>query len=251
MLLQMYASPTISIALETSIRVADSLLLLLLFLSRSSKCTWLAAYQALISDTFSPRDVYWCIWEEKANWVVAWPRSQSFVKMFPLFTSLPLSISPHSLSLPLALSLFAMRGQEWSGEMRCSISVFLLACAIENTARQGPRQQIGEMQMGGEKAPRWHSGPARMWLQPPGWSQHWQSAPIDGWTKPGTGCENGWGQSGNLTQTNKMKDREELPAKAFRQYKSQSNLLTANWAQEECLHQYKWAWQQEWLSFSW
>lgn len=144
-----------------------------------------------------------------------------------------------------------MRGQEWSEEMRCSISVFLLACAIENTARQGLCQQIGEMQMGGEKAPQWQSGPARMWLQPPGWSQHWQSVPIDGWTKPGTGCENGWGQSGNLTQTNKMKDREELPAKAFRQYKSQSNLLTANWAQEDCLHRYKSTQQRDWLLFSW
>lgn len=36
------------------------------------------------------------------------------------------------------------------------------------------------------------------------------------------------GQSGNVTQTKKMKDGEELPTKAFRQYKSQSNLLTAN-----------------------
>lgn len=110
--------------------------------------------------------------------------------------------------------------------------IFLLACAIENTTRQGPRQQIREMQMGGEKAPWWQSGPARMWLQPPGWSQHWQSAPIDGWTKPGTGCENGWGQSGNLTQTNKMKDREELLAKGFWQHKSQSNFLPANRAQK-------------------
>lgn len=75
--------------------------------------------------------------------------------MFPLFAFLPLSITT-------APSPFAMRGQECSEEMRCSISVFLLACAIENTTRQGPRQQIGEMQMGGEKAPRWHSGPARM-----------------------------------------------------------------------------------------
>lgn len=168
-----------------------------------------------------------------------------------LYLPASLNLTSFPLSPPLSLfPLFAMRGQEWSGEMRCSISVFLLACAIENTARQGPRQQIGEMQMGGEKAPRWQSGPARMWLQPPGWSQHWQSAPIDGWTKPGTGCENGWGQSGNLTQTNKMKDREELPAKAFRQYKSQSNLLTANWAQE-CLHRYKCARQREWLLFCW
>lgn len=58
-----------------------------------------------------------------------------------------------------------MRSQEWSGEMRCSISVvffFLLACAIENTARQGPCQQIGEMQMGGEKAPWWHLDPVQM-----------------------------------------------------------------------------------------
>lgn len=165
----------------------------------------------------------------------------------PLYLPASLNLT----SFPLSPSLFAMRGQKWSREMRCSISVFLLACAIENTARQGPRQQIGEMQMGGEKAPRWRPGPARMWLQPPGWSQHWQSAPIDGWTKPGTGCENGWGQSGNLTQTNKMKDREELPAKAFRQYKSQSNLLTANWAQEDSLHRYKCARQREWLSFSW
>lgn len=185
---------------------------------------------------------------KKANWVVAWPESRYFMNMFPIFASLPLSISPHSpspLSLFLPLSLFATWVQEWPGEMRCSISVFLLACAIENTARQGPRQQIREMQMGGEKAPWWQSGPAPMWLQPPGWSQHWQSAPIDGWTKPGTRCENGWGQSGNLTQTNKMKDREELPAKAFRQYKSQSNLLTANWAQEDCLHWYKCGRQQE------
>ena len=44
------------------------------------------------------------------------------------------------------------------------------------------------------------------------WSQHWQSEGIDGWTKRGTGCENGWGQRGNLTQTNRMKDREELLA---------------------------------------
>lgn len=146
----------------------------------------------------------------------------------------------------------ALRSQEWSGEMRCGISVvfffffFLLACAIENTARQGPCQQIGEMQMGGEKAPRWHLDPVQMWLQPPGWSQHWQSASIDGWTKQGTGCENGWGQSGNLTQTKKMKDGEELPTKAFRQYKSQSNLLTANWAQE-CVHQYKLPLTTGWL----
>ena len=165
-------------------------------------------------------------------------------------TSFPLPSPP----LPSSLLFFflPMRVQEWSGEMRCGIRVFfLLACATENPARQGPRQQIGEMQMGGENAPRWRSGPARMWLQPPGWSQHWQSAPIDGWTKPGTGCENGWGQSGNLTQTNKMKDREELPAKAFRQYNSQSNLLTANWAQEDCLHRYKCGRHREWLSFSW
>lgn len=81
----------------------------------------------------------------------------------PLY--LPASLNLTSFPLPpvsLSLSPFAMRGQERSGEMRCSISVFLLACAIENTARQGPRQQIGEMQMGGEKAPRWQSGPARM-----------------------------------------------------------------------------------------
>lgn len=154
-----------------------------------------------------------------------------------LHRNVPPLCFPASLNHRPPPSPFAMRGQECSEEMRCSISVFLLACAIENTTRQGPRQQIGEMQMGGEKAPRWHAGPARMWLQPPGWSKHWQSAPIDGWTKPGTGCENGWSQSGNLTQTNKMKDREELPAKAFRQYKSQSNLLTANWAWEECVHQ--------------
>lgn len=80
-----------------------------------------------------------------------------------LYLPASLNLTSFPLSPPLSLfPLFAMRGQEWSGEMRCSISVFLLACAIENTARQGPRQQIGEMQMGGEKAPRWQSGPARM-----------------------------------------------------------------------------------------
>ena len=43
----------------------------------------------------------------------------------------------------------------------------------------------------------------------------------------------GGGRVGELnTQTNKMKDREALPAKAFRQHKSQSNLLTANCAAE-------------------
>lgn len=171
----------------------------------------------------------------------------------PLYLAASLNLSSFSLLLPRSFFFFFFSwcGQEWSGEMRCSISVFLLACATENTARQGPRQQIGEMQMGGEKAPWWRSGPARMWLQPPGWSQRWQSAPIDGWTKLGTGCENGWGQSGNLTQTNKMKDREELPAKAFQQHKSQSNLLTANWAQEDCLHRYKCSRHREGLSFGW
>ena len=133
--------------------------------------------------------------------------------------SLPSCLSQSYLILSLAL--FTMRGQERSEKWGAALVgfVFLLACAIENSARQGPRQQIGEMQMGSEKAPWWLSGPVRTWLQPPGWSQRWQSVPIDGWTKPGTGCENGWGQSGNLTRTNKMKDKEELPAKPFRQYK--------------------------------
>lgn len=219
----------------------------LLCLSPTSKYRWPAAFQALISDTFSIVmfiDVF-----EKKRQIEPLPelRANPSWNWSPSLT--------HCLSqsqlIPSLSSLVAMRGQEWSEEMRCSISVFLLACAIENTARQGLCQQIGEMQMGGEKAPQWQSGPARMWLQPPGWSQHWQSVPIDGWTKPGTGCENGWGQSGNLTQTNKMKDREELPAKAFRQYKSQSNLLTANWAQEDCLHRYKSTQQRDWLLFSW
>lgn len=84
------------------------------------------------------------------------------------------------------------------------MSVFLLACAIENSARQGPSQQIGEMQMGGEKAPRWLSVAPPL-PQPPSHPcssviaaarQDEVSAdkvrPADGWTKPGTGCENGW-----------------------------------------------------------
>lgn len=171
-------------------------------------------------------------------------KSRSFSNVPPLY--LPASVSLHSLSPPLffpPLTLFApcksRSGLEKWGAALVSFFFFLLACAVENAARQGRRQQIREMQMGGEKAPWWQSGSAPMWLPPPGWSQHWQSAAIDGWTKPGTGCENGWGRSGNLTQTNKMKDREELPAKAFRQYKSQSNLLTANWAQEDFLRPYK------------
>lgn len=92
--------------------------------------------------------------------------------------------------------------------------MLLLACAIESDKRQGLSQQIRETQMGGEKLPG-GSSLAWMWLWEPGWSQHWQSVWIDGWTKLGTGCENGWGQRGNLTQTNRMKDREELPAKVF------------------------------------
>lgn len=84
------------------------------------------------------------------------------------------------------------------------MSVFLLACAIENSARQGPSQQIGEMQMGGEKAPRWLSVAAPLPRPPshPCWSviaaarQDEVSAdkvrPVDGWTKPATACENGW-----------------------------------------------------------
>lgn len=124
----------------------------------------------------------------------------------------------------------ARRGLE---KWRAALVLGSFACLCNRKhSPQGPCQQIGEMQMGGEKAPRWHLDPVQMWLQPPGWSQHWQNASTDGWTKRGTGCENGWGQSGNLMQTKKMKEGEELPTKAFRQYKSQSNLLTANWAQE-------------------
>lgn len=163
----------------------------------------------------------------------------------------------HSSSLPSCLHqppqpLCGARSglEKWGAALVLFFFFFLLACAIENTARQGPCQQIGEMQMGVEKAPWWHLDPVQMWLQPPGWSQHWQSASIDGWTKQGTGCKNGWGQSGNLTQTKKMKDGEELPTKAFRQYKSQSNLLTANWAQE-CVHQYKLPLTPRWLSGGW
>lgn len=95
--------------------------------------------------------------------------------------------------------------------------MFLLAWAIENdkrltgssVSRSGSRQAAAG---GGSPA-------ASGWLQhgsessEPRWSQHWQSEGIDGWTKQATGCENGWGQRGNLTQTNRMKDREELPAK--------------------------------------
>lgn len=128
----------------------------------------------------------------------------------------------------------ARRGLEKRGAALV-LGSFACLCNRKHSPR-GPCQQTGEMQMGGEKAPRWRLDPVQMWLQPPGWSQRWQSASTDGWTKQGTGCENGWGQSGNLTQTKKMKDGEELPTEAFRQYKSQSNLLTANWAQE-CVHQ--------------
>lgn len=101
--------------------------------------------------------------------------------------------------------------------IRLSISVFAGLC---NRKRQAAgwalRQQImvwkREVAVGlGGRFPC-GLAVATMWLWELGWSQHWQSEGIDGWTKQGTGCENGWGQRGNLTQTNRMKDREELPA---------------------------------------
>lgn len=137
----------------------------------------------------------------------------------------------HSSSLPSCLRRPPHPGGLWRNEGAALVFGSFACLCNRRRSPQGPCQQTGEMQMGGETAPRWLLDPVQMRSQPPGWSQHWQSASSDGWTKRGTGCENGWGQSGNLTQTKKMKDGEELPTKAFRQYKSQSNLLTANWAQ--------------------
>lgn len=92
----------------------------------ASKYTWRAPYQVLISDTFSSPDVHWCIREEKTNWAVAWPKSQSFTKLVPplylpvFLNNTSFHIHPHPHSTP------PMWGKEWSGEMRCSISVFCL-----------------------------------------------------------------------------------------------------------------------------
>lgn len=96
--------------------------------SLSPKHSWLGAYQAVISDTFSTRDVYWCIWEEKANWVVAWLESQFFLKIFPLFTSLPLSISPHSLSLSLSPSLSLLPCEPGSSLEKWGAALVFFAC---------------------------------------------------------------------------------------------------------------------------
>ena len=96
--------------------------------------------------------------------------------------------------------------------IRLSISVFAGLCNRKRqAAARALRQQIGERGGGGGRGapPRPQDGG---WE--PGWSQHWQSEGIDGWTKRGTGCENGWGQRGNLTETNRMKDREEWLAEA-------------------------------------
>lgn len=98
--------------------------------------------------------------------------------------------------------------------IRLSISVFAGLCNRKRQAvdwalvsRLGGREVVA-----GRGLPRGLGmAAARLWELR--WSQHWQSEGIDGWTKQGTGCENGWGQRGNLTQTNRMKDREELPAK--------------------------------------
>lgn len=99
-------------------------------------------------------------------------------------------------------------------EIRLSISVFAGLCNRKRQAADWAlRQQISRQRGGGRRGLPRGLGMAAARLWEPGWSQHWQSEGIDGWTKQGTGCENGWGQRGNLTQTNRMKDREELPAK--------------------------------------
>lgn len=124
---------------------------------------------------------------------------------------------PFFVSLSLSFSLLFPSVEKVKSRtigIRLSISVFAGLC---NRKRQAAywalRQQIRKQGGGGRRGLPRGLGMAAVRLWEPGWSQHWQSEGIDGWTKRGTGCENGWGQRGNLTQTNRMKDREELPAK--------------------------------------
>lgn len=70
-------------SLQNNFGLPSSLCLLCPLLKNS----WLAAYQVLLSDTFSNLDVYRYIWEEKTNWAVADQRANRLWNWFPLFAS--------------------------------------------------------------------------------------------------------------------------------------------------------------------
>lgn len=185
----------------------------------SPKLLLTTAYQPLISATFSLCDFYWCVVQEArlslhlTGVQIVLENSANISLHYPPTTSpcFPLLVS-FSLLFP---SVEKVKSRPIG--IRVSISVFAGLC---NRKRQAAgwalRQQITvwkrEVAVGMGGGFPCGLAIATMWLWELGWSQHWQSEGSDGWTKQGTGCENGWGQRGNLTQTNRMKDREELPA---------------------------------------
>ena len=150
--------------------------------------------------------------------------SRKFSKhLSPLSTPPQYSVSfLPTVSLSLCLSRFHFPAIEKLKSrtigIRLGISVFAGLGNRKRQAAAGALRQQNAKRGGGSgrglsrglrmAAPRWRR-------RAPGWSQHWQSERIDGWTKRATGCENGWGQRGNLTQTNRMKDREELLAEGW------------------------------------
>lgn len=138
----------------------------------------------------------------------------------------------------------------WRNEGQHSSWLLLLAYAIENTALRGPVSRLGRCRWEVKKLP---SGTWTLFRcdcsRQDEVSTDKVRPLIDGQSGKLDVRMDG-GQSGNLMQTKKMKDREELPTKAFRQYKSQSNLLTANWAQE-CVHRRVLPLTTGWLSGAW
>lgn len=176
-----------------------------------------------------------CVRREKVNWVVAWLDSEvapPSPTLHSLSAFLPLSISPPSpLYSPQTLSLWPRVVRRNEVQREC-----FSACLCNRKQCKSGAQSADW----GDADGRWKSSPvafggallpspsARTWLQPPGRmkSALTKCGPLMDGQSQELDVRMDGGQRGKLTRTNKMKDGEELCAKAFRQHNSQSNLLS-------------------------
>lgn len=179
---------------------------------------------------------------EKVNWVVAWPDS----KVAPPTTTTTTTILPlrFPASVNFSSPLFHLNHPPssprlWPGVVRRNeVQRECFSACLCNRKQCTSGAQSADW---GDADGRWKSSPvalggvplplhppAWVWLQPPGRmkSALTKCGPLmDGQSRELDVRMDG-GQRGKLTRTNKTKDGEELPAKAFRQHNSQSNLLS-------------------------
>lgn len=208
----------------------------------ASNCCWLTGYQPVISDTFSTCDAACAKRKSKLSCRLTRLKSSPSHHQHQLY--FPSSLSCLCQFIPPSIPFLPAPPPSPSPRLwprvvrRNEVQRECFSACLCNRKQCTSGAQSADW---GDADGRWKSSPvalapphstsptlARVWLQPPGRmkSALTKCGPLmDGQSRELDVRMDG-GQRGKLTRTNKMKDGEELPAKAFRQHNSHSNLLS-------------------------